>query len=378
MSIRQRIRSMSWRLPFRLRAPVRRVCLAAERLLGARNSAAPERNDNANDLDYAKRMASEVATFEGQVNVHELPDIFHYWSNRYLRPILEEFGFSHPEAFFEQQLAEVYDEAARSESKPARFLSIGSGNCDAEVRVAKALVASGRCHFVLECLDINPAMLARGKEMAADAGLAAQIQPLRADFNDWFPETQFDAVLANQSLHHVVNLEGLFDAVLVAIGDRGRFITSDMIGRNGHARWPEALEIVQEYWSELPEGYRYNHQLRRMEEEYDNWDCSVEGFEGIRAQDILPLLLERFGFRLFIAYGNIIDPFVDRAFGHNFDVNGEWDRAFVDRVHARDEAEILAGRVKPTHTLAVMVADRSREAATWRHLTPEFCVRRPD
>ena len=328
--------------------------------------------------DYEQRMASEVRTYEGQVNVHDLPEIFHYWSNRYLRPILEDFGFSHPEAFFEQQLAQAYDSAERSAVAPARFVSVGSGNCDAEVRIATALVASGRPHFVLECLDINPAMLARGKALAEAAGVAAQLEPLQADFNAWSPARGYDAVLANQSLHHVVELEALFDAVVVAIGEQGRFITSDMIGRNGHARWPEALAIVQEFWSELPPSYRYNQQLRRQEDQFGNWDCSVEGFEGIRAQDILPLLVDRFGFRIFIGYANIIDPFVDRAFGHNFDAAGDWDRAFIDRIHARDEAELLAGRVKPTHMLAAMVADRTAVPATWRHLTPEFCVRRPD
>lgn len=326
---------------------------------------------------YAERMASEMETFKSQVNVHELPEIFHYWSNRYLRPMMETFGFSNPDAFFETQLIEAYDAAPRSEAEPARFVSIGAGNCDTEVRLAAALVGSGRPHFTLECLDINPDMLARGRALANSAAVDRQIQPLKADFNAWTPETGYDAVLANQSLHHVVNLEGLFDAIAVAIGERGRFVVSDMIGRNGHARWPEALVLVQEFWRELPEAYRYNRMLRRKEQAFGNWDCSVEGFEGIRAQDILPLLIDRFGFSLFIAYGNLVDPFTDRAFGHNFDADAEWDRDFIDRVHARDVAEMLAGRIKPTHMLAVMVGDRGATPKVWRHMTPEFCVRQP-
>lgn len=338
----------------------------------------PPEETSTDVLEYSERIKSELETYRDQVDVHALPEIFHYWSNKYLRPVLEEFGYSHPEAFFERQLAEAYDSAAPTAREPARFVSIGSGNCDAEVRVASGLVASGRTHFVLECLDINPEMLARGKALAESECLAAQLQVLQGDFNNWSPTRHYQAVLANQSLHHVVNLEGLFDAVAKAIGETGRFITSDMIGRNGHARWPEALEIVQEFWRELPDRYRYNQQLHRQEEVFANWDCSVEGFEGIRAQDILPLLIERFGFRLFIAYGSIVDPFIDRSFGHNFDVNNAWDREFVDRVQARDEAEILAGRVKPTHMLAVLVGDRHTETASWRHLTPQFCLRSYD
>ena len=54
----------------------------------------------------------------------------------------------------------------------------------------------------------------------------------------------------------------------------GRFITSDMIGRNGHQRWPEALAIVQEFWRELPKAYRYNLLCRATRTQYLNWDCS--------------------------------------------------------------------------------------------------------
>ena len=59
-------------------------------------------------------------------------------------------------------------------------------------------------------------------------------------------------------------------------------------------RWPEAYGVLSELWKELPETYKYNHQLKRLEIEYENWDCSTEGFEGIRSQDILPLLIETF------------------------------------------------------------------------------------
>src|SRR5689334_1941502 len=118
---------------------------------------------------------------------------------------------------------------------------------------------------------------------------------------------------------------------LVGTPDRMLFI----IGRNGHLRWPEALEIIQEFWPYLPPSHRSNHQLQRYEAMFEDWDCSIEGFEGIRAQDILPLLSERFHFDWFIPYGNVIDPFVERGFGHNFDANVDWDRDFIDRVHQR-------------------------------------------
>ena len=89
------------------------------------------------------------------------------------------------------------------------------------------------------------------------------------------------------------------------------------------------------------------------------------------------MLVERFGFEFFLAFGNVIDPFIDRGFGHNFDPLRDWDRDFIDRVHARDEAELMAGRITPTHMMAVMTADTNAVCTCRAHLTPRFCIRKP-
>ena len=325
--------------------------------------------------DYASRAAREIDIYTDQVEVHDLPEIFHYWSNKYLRPVLEQFGFSNPDDFFVTYLKQSRDEAG---ARPARFASVGSGNGDTEVRVAQKLRAQGVSDFTIECIDHNPAMLERARGLASDAGVEANIITTQTDFNAWRPDGSYDAIMANQSLHHVLELEKLFSIIKKHLGPAGRFITSDMIGRNGHMRWPEALEIVHEYWRELPEAYRWNVQLKRHEALYENWDCSNESFEGIRAQDILPLLIEYFDFELFIPFSNIIDPFVDRSFGHNFDADKQWDKDFIDRVQARDAQEIQAGRVTPTHLMAVMrIPPFAGQLKHVDKLTPAFCVRRP-
>lgn len=321
--------------------------------------------------DYVARIQEETSRFAAETVVNDLPPIFHYWSNTYLRPRLEEFGFSYPEDFFARQI----ERHIAAVDNPVRIISIGAGNCDSEVTVARLLRERGMHEFSIECLDITAPMLQRGRALVDSEGLSHHFRFTLDDFNQWKPKETYNVVMANQSLHHVTELEQLFDAIHAAIGENGVFVTSDMIGRNGHQRWPEALTIVREFWRELPESYRYNLQLRRHEPNFLDWDCSVEGFEGVRAQDILPLLVERFGFDLFYAYANVIDPFIDRGFGPHFDPERAWDRNFIDRVHARDEAEILSGRLKPTHMLAVMRRNRRSTVRTWRHVTPDFCIR---
>ena len=216
------------------------------------------------DDSYAARLRSEIETYRDCVDVNDLPQIFHYWSNKYLAPKFAKLGFSHPDEFF----AKYLHESAPQVGGPAAFASVGAGNCDTEVRVAKLLRHRGLANFTIECLDINADMLKRGRDLADAEGVGDAVLFTEADFNRWSPRKRYHAVMANQSLHHVVNLEGLFDAIHRAIDGGGSFVVSDIIGRNGHQRWPEALEIVQEFWQELPQAYRYNRQLKRQEERF--------------------------------------------------------------------------------------------------------------
>jgi SAM-dependent methyltransferase len=327
------------------------------------------------DASYQARLTAETGIYEDCVDVHNLPEIFHYWSDRYVRPKLEAFGFSSPNGLFKKYLEQ---QCERRKDCASRFVSIGSGNCDLEIEVALHLRARGHADFVVDCVDLNAAMLERGRLAAVKHGVVDNVRFIQEDFNKWKPEHEYDAVISNQALHHVLNLEGLFAQIKTSLQPGGLFVISDIIGRNGHQRWPEALEIVHEFWRKLPPSYRFNRQLDRYEELYEDWDCSIESFEGIRSQDILPLLLEHFHFGLFIAHSNVIDPFVDRSFGHNFDVTAAWDRAFIDQVHQRDEKEITAGRIKPTHMLAVVGNSPASQMLFHEPLTPEFCLRSPN
>ncbi len=320
-----------------------------------------------------RRLEQEIAHYRNCENVHDLPEIFHYWSHHYLLPKLQDCGFEGVDDFFLKGIIE----ACRSEAgSTSRILSVGAGNCDLEVRLAALLRERGATNFRFHCVELNPHMVARGQVLARDAGLADRFTFEITNLDSWSPGRSYDVCIANHSLHHVVELERLFAGIKSALGEHGVFLINDMIGRNGHMRWPEALDVVKEIWSRMPQRYKYNHQLRRWEYEFDDWDCSKEGNEGIRAQDILPLLVETFDFDTFIAFANIIDVFVDRSFGHNFDPQRPEDVAFIDEVARIDESKLDAGEVTPTHLIAA--ARTRRSLRCYRHWTPEFCMRRPD
>ncbi|MEW5977717.1 MAG: methyltransferase domain-containing protein [Acidobacteriota bacterium] len=327
---------------------------------------------------YARRVRQEIDCYKAVEKVHELPEIFHFWSNRYVRPKLEEvLGVSGFPDLCIRYISRCARQAPRS---IVEICSLGSGNGEIEVPIARALVESGVDNFRFVCLDLNQSMLNRALERAEAQGLGRHFVFEVVDLAQWRSRRPVALVMAHHSLHHVVELEQVFQRVLEAIGDEGYFLVSDMVGRNGHMRWPEALEIVRDIWKTMPDRYKYNHQLRRFEAEFDNWDASKEGFEGIRAQDILPLLLETFHFESFVAYGNLPDVFVDRSFGHNFDAECSADREFIDRLGAMNDQLVDQGILKPTQMIAVMRTPQGSSpppVCCYRHWTPAFCVRYP-
>jgi hypothetical protein len=186
-------------------------------------------------------------------------------------------------------------------------------------------------------------------------------------------------VLAHHSLHHLVALEPLFENIERSLHSEGRFVVCDMIGRNGHMRWPEVLSWVELLWDALPEKYKFNHLLKRQDDPFVNWDCSTAGFEGIRAQDVLPLLVRYFDFSHFLAYGGVIDVFVDRCYGPNFIPDDPTDTRFIDFVQRLNELLLRALQIKPTMVIGIARKKGSSDGcAYWENLSPETSIRRVD
>ena len=326
-------------------------------------------------MSYETKIDQEIRNYRDVANVHDLPPIFHYWSNKYLRPKLETLGFSSPDEFYFRYITQI---AHSNPESTCKILSLGAGNCDTEVRLAELLATCNVQNFAFHCLDINPQMLHRGGQLARERNLTSHFVFIEGDINSWDAQSSYDIVIANQSLHHIVELELLFEKTHRCLRESGFFLTNDMIGRNGHMRWPEALELVQACWTLLDEKHKWNWKLKRQEDVYENWDCSLEGFEGIRSQDILPLLVKKFHFDCFLGFANAINIFVDRAFGHNFDVSNPKDCYFIDVVSQLDDYFIEAGRIKPTQMIAAMTKTERSLTRVYKHLTPEFCIRDPN
>lgn len=324
--------------------------------------------------EYDDRVKNQIAQFADLGALWRPGNIMHYWMKTHIQPrISAVFGVPGVFDVYAALLAERIAHAQKME-RTAQFVSIGSGDCQVEINIAKRLKAGARGPFVMVATDLSALRLDRARRSAQEAGVLECFEFKTIDFNAFKFDRQFDAFLAHHVLHHIVNLEGLFDTIRESMHEESVFLTNDMIGRNGHQRWAEVLEWIDALWPMLPQHYRFNYQFNKSHEKYLDWDCSGKGFEGIRAQDILPLLVERFGFDAFLGYGGIVDPFVDRGYGRNLDADRSEDRAFIDFVEKLNQTLLEAGRIKPTSMVAVM----RRSGGTGRvygGVTPQQAVR---
>ena len=329
--------------------------------------------------EYKARVARQIAQY-ATAPLHDAPPIYEYWSNTYLRPKLNAvFGVDSMTAFYAEH---IIQRVAVTPDPVTQILSIGAGDAELEVEVAQHLLSRGIVTFRLECLELSPALIERANRRISDAGLSSHLSVIQSDLNSWSAAKRssrhYTAVLANYILHHIVELERLFEGVAAAIGSSGVFLTADMIGRDGHMRWPEALGIITALWDTLPDELKYNHHLGITDCAFNNWDCCRDGgFEGVRAQDILPLLVNRFQFEKFLAAGNLTDIFCDRLYGPNYDLNVPAHAQFIDSLERLNSILLELGVVKPTMMLAVLSNQAAANPRFWKTLTPEFCVRNP-
>jgi SAM-dependent methyltransferase len=168
-----------------------------------------------------------------------------------------------------------------SPERTIEVLSLGSGYCGHEIDLARRLPRPYR----VRCTDINEGIFERARKVAGEERLALEFGV--ADLNNLRIEPgRFDLILAHASLHHVINLEQLFEQVAVGLSPRGIFHVVEVVGENRKLIWDENQRYANALLDLLPPEVTGGVRLAV--------GADAEGMEGIRQQDILPLLHDRF------------------------------------------------------------------------------------
>ena len=194
------------------------------------------------DIDYQARVEQQIAQYSA-AEIHDVPPIHAYWSDTHIRPRLN--SVMGVDTVLDFYVEHIRQRAVQAPHQVPRILSIGAGDAELEIQIAQRLVATGLTVFRLDCLELSPILIERANDRIHEAGLAGHVAMVRSDLNSWSHAGSlgdaFTAVIANHILHHIVELELLFDNVSAAIGDTGVFLTADMIGRNGPCAGPRRL-----------------------------------------------------------------------------------------------------------------------------------------
>ena len=294
-----------------------------------------------------------------------LPEIFHYWSSRHVRPLAERVGMVSAE---EMYLAEARKVARRKGR--VSIASIGSGAGWLELSLLGKLHEEG-LDARMACIDCNAALMRTAEAEAKSRGLGDRLSVAVLDGNRPFALDGVDVLIVNQFFHHVEELEVLVASLSASLDADGVLLTSDVIGRNGHLPWPSVDAIVQEAWRRLPAAQRFDRYYMERRERYAPVDHAAYSNEGVRAQDVVECLLAGFDFERFLAFGGAIMPFVERRIGFNFDPSSAEDAAFIDGLATFDNQRIEAGDYPASNMIAVLRHKGKAIAPVFAPISPE-------
>ncbi len=237
--------------------------------------------------------------------------------------------------------------------RPLRILSLGSGYCGHELAMAQRL----KCAYEITCTDINGALFTEARKRAQAGGLSLRFQVEDLNFIRIAPG-YYDMIFAHAVLHHVVNLEILFDQIARGLTDRGILHLVEVIGKNRRLLWEENERFANTVLDALPYELTGGAKLQASSE--------VEGMEGVRQEQILPILRERFEPLYEYLHGAFMRYVcTDERLSRHLDPDRELVRRYLDLLIDIDWSAIRNGILRPLEIWGVY---RSRPATASRSL----------
>ena len=166
-------------------------------------------------------------------------------------------------------------------SRPIRILSLGSGYCGHEIECAEKLTSS----YLMTCIDINEELFVRAREVKKEKHLSMEFRVEDLNFIA-IDRGKFDLIFANAVLHHIINLEHLYEQIRLGLSEHGIFQLVEVVGMNRKLIWDENEKVANALLDLVPD--RITRKIRLTA------GFAEKGMEGIRQEDILPPLREKF------------------------------------------------------------------------------------
>jgi len=189
-------------------------------------------------------------------------------------------------------------------------LGCGAGRCERE------LISRGVCRS-FHGIDLSESAIDMAREIAKEQGLPLTYEV--ADLNSvQLPEKQFDLVVAQTCLHHVLFLEHVADQIWCSLKSDGYLWIHDFTGETQSQYEPKRLAIMNQILAILPEKFRRNTFSNRLMTEIRRPEPGTlaSPFESIRSSEIIPIFQHWFAIewkREFSALLHLVAPPGTRA-----------------------------------------------------------------
>ncbi|NWG04921.1 MAG: class I SAM-dependent methyltransferase [Syntrophaceae bacterium] len=185
-----------------------------------------------------------------------------------------------------------------------------------------------------DAFDMSPGAIEIAKAKAEELGIQERIHYEVADANQiHLKKAVYDVVFSAMALHHIENLEHVLEEIGGALKKDGLFIISEYVGPN-HFQWTdEQLRVANDLLLLLPERFRIDPATGIVRNRIDRQPLShmmaIDPSEGVRSEDIIPLIEERFRVIKRIDYGGTILNLLLNDIILNFDENQPEDMAIL-------------------------------------------------
>lgn len=321
-------------------------------LLGKAPAPLAPRPGEAADLtthyDYDKLIAEEKTHYsdieitedlkEGGVHAHTSWQ--HYWQR--VQSVLDQSDYGDIAGFLDQSFSD--------RQRPIRILSLGSGYCGQEIAIAERL----KSESLTVCTDVNEELFDQAKKVAEQKGLRMEFRAADLNFIEIEPDT-YDFIFAHAVLHHVINLERLFDQVMAGLTAGGLFHMVEVVGMNRKLIWDENEKFANALLASLPKSVTKGFRLAVPFEDH--------GMEGVRQEDIMPLLAERFEPIYEYGHGAFM-RFIctDADIGPCFDPSNEHARNSLDFLIDCDAAAVRNRVLRPLEVWGLYRARSERRS----------------
>ena len=289
--------------------------------------------DRTKQYDYARLIEEEKAHFadieitrelkEGGVHANSAWSF--YWQG--IARVLAAGGFANLPAYVCGRFPD--------ENRPLEVLSLASGYCGHELDLARKMTRPYR----VTCTELNEAIFKEAKTIAQAESLTMDFREADLNFMKIEPG-RYDLIFAHAAIHHVINLEHLFDQIARGLTPTGVLHMTEVVGKNRKLIWDRNEHYANALLELVPE--RLTRGIRLAVQE------NADGMEGIRQEDIIPLLRERFVALFEHRHGAFMRFICTHSeLGPAFDPNDQEARHALEFLIASDDSAVRAGFLAP-------------------------------